>query len=242
MAPVLSPPTLTIQHPPADRNVMPPVLAVLFWTWLVVSVVIIVRRRVTKRASARTDVDPELGSPPDLDVTDAAEPAREPAPIEAMAHATAGADPTIAFGASAPPPTFDAEASVASTPPPGFEGPEAQETGRPLPRSAPAAGVADALAGIQMPCDLVPLVLDRLASDRITLSTTGYPAEAVGTALADEVERLGYALRPMSDHELLATRGATGLRLTIRPPDADGRHFEHPTAREDSVVVEIALL
>jgi hypothetical protein len=102
--------------------------------------------------------------------------------------------------------------------------------------------VADALAGIQMPCDLVPLVLDRLASDRITLSTTGYPAEAVGTALADEVERLGYALRPMSDHELLATRGSTGLRLTIRPPDVDGRHFEHPNAREDSVVVEIALL
>jgi hypothetical protein len=221
---------------------MPPVLAVLFWAWLLVSVVIFVRRRATKRAAARTDVDQEVGAPADLDVTDAAEPASEPAPIEAMAHATAGADPTVPFLPSVPTPTLDPGATMAPTPPPGFQAPEAQVTDRPAPRSAPAAGVADALVGIQMPCDLVPLVLDRLASDRITLSTTGYPAEAVGTALADEVERLGYDLRPMSDHELLATRGATGLRLTIRPPDADGRHFEHPTAREESVVVEITLL
>ncbi len=221
---------------------MPPVLAVLFWAWLLVSVVIIVRRRVTKRAAARTDVDQDLGAPADLDVTDAAEPAPEAAPIEALAHASAGADPTVPFMPSVPTSTFAAEASMAPTPSPDFDAPEAGATDRPVPRSAPAAGVADALAGIQMPCDLVPLVLDRLANDRITLSTTGYPAEAVGTALADEVERLGYALRPMSDHELLATRGSTGLRLTIRPPDADGRHFEHPTAREDSVVVEIAVL
>jgi hypothetical protein len=221
---------------------MPPVLAVLFWAWLLVSVVIIVRRRVTKRAAARTDVDQERGAPADLDVADAAEPAPDAAPIEALAHATASADPAAPFMPSVPTSAIDAGASMAPTPSPGFDVPEAGATDRPVPRSAPAAGVADALAGIQMPCDLVPLVLDRLASDRITLSTTGYPAEAVGTALADEVERLGYALRPMSDHELLATRGSTGLRLTIRPPDVDGRHFEHPTAREDSVVVEIALL
>ncbi len=113
---------------------------------------------------------------------------------------------------------------------------------RPAPRSAPAAGVADALVGIRMPCDLVPLVLNRLDTDHITLSTTGNPAEVVGTALADEVERLGYVLRPLSDHEVLATRGATELRLTIRPPGPDGRHLAHPSARDDSVVVEIALL
>ena len=139
-----------------------------------------------------------------------------------------------------PPPPV--ETATAPTPPPDVEAPVAQTLDGSAHRSAPAAGVADALMGIRMPCDLVPLVLDRLSSGRITLSTTGYATEEVGTALADEVERLGYVLRPMSDHEVLATRGPTGLRLTIRPPDADGRHFEHPTAREDSVVVEITLL
>lgn len=216
---------------------MPPVLAVLFWAWLLVSVVVIVRRRATKRAAARTDHGPELESPADLDVTDVtdvAEPAPDVAPFETPVPATVGAGPPVPILATSP------------TPPPpvetGFEAPVAPTLDGSAHRSAPAAGVADALMGIRMPCDLVPLVLDRLSSGRITLSTTGYAAEEVGTALADEVERLGYVLRPMSDHEVLATRGATGLRLTIRPPDADGRHFEHPTAREDSVVVEITLL
>ena len=58
---------------------------------------------------------------------------------------------------------------------------------------------------------------------------------------ADEVERLGYVVHPLSDHEVLATRGVTELRLTIRAPGPDGKHLLHPTAREDSVVVEIVL-
>ncbi len=48
-------------------------------------------------------------------------------------------------------------------------------------------------------------------------------------------------MHPISDHEVLATRGATGLRLTIRPPGPDGKHLTHPTARDESVVVEISL-
>jgi hypothetical protein len=107
-------------------------------------------------------------------------------------------------------------------------------------RGAPAAGVADALVGIRMPCELVPLV-DRLATDRIALSTSGYPAEVVGTALADELERLGYVLRPLTDHELIATRGGTELHLRLQRPNIDGRHLDHPTARVDAVVVEIGL-
>jgi hypothetical protein len=108
-------------------------------------------------------------------------------------------------------------------------------------RGAPAAGVAEALMGIRMPCDLVPLVVDRLSTNHIGLSTTGYPAEAVGTALADELERLGYVLRPLSDHDLAATRGGTELHLRIQRPDVDGRNPEHPTARDHAVVVEIEL-
>jgi len=109
-------------------------------------------------------------------------------------------------------------------------------------RSVPAAGIADALLGIRMPCDLVPLVVDRLSDRRVTLSTVGYPAEVVGTTLADEVERLGYVITPRSDREIDATRGTTSLRLTITPPGVDGRHHDHPSARDGAVVVAIELL
>ncbi|MET0827268.1 MAG: hypothetical protein ABWZ89_12205, partial [Acidimicrobiales bacterium] len=86
---------------------MPPVLAVLFWAWLLVSVVVIVHRRATKRAAARTDDGQELEPPADLDVTDVADPAPESAPIEALAHATVGADPTVPILATVPPPALD---------------------------------------------------------------------------------------------------------------------------------------
>lgn len=242
MAPVLAPQALTILDLPADKKGMPPVLAVLFWAWLLVSVVVIVQRRATKRAAARTDEGQQHEPPADLDVTDVAEPDPDVAPFEAQVHASVGAGPTVPFLPTTPTPPPPVETATAPGPPPGFEAPVAPTLDGSAHRSAPAAGVADALMGIRMPCELVPLVFDRLSSGRITLSTTGHAAEEVGTALADEVERLGYVLRPLSDHEVLATRGGTGLRLTIRPPDADGRHFEHPTAREDSVVVEITLL
>jgi hypothetical protein len=75
-------------------------------------------------------------------------------------------------------PAVDAAAAMpdrsapAPTPPPGFEPVEAPVVERHH-REPPAAGVAEALVGIRMPCDLVPLVFDRLATHKIGLSTTG---------------------------------------------------------------------
>ena len=201
---------------------MPPVLAVLFWAWVLVSIVFLLHRRSTRRAIARPETAADAAPP-----TDGEEVVPDDAAVDAPVHATVGAP-----APSTPTPP---------APPPGFDAVDAPVIDRPAPRSAPAAGIADALVGIRMPCDLVPLVLDRLATDHITLSTTGHPAAAVGTALADEVERLGYVVRPLSDHEVLATRGSTDLRLTIRPPGPDGLHLLHPSARPDSVVVEITL-
>jgi len=200
---------------------MPPVLAVVFWAWVLVSIVVLLRRRATRRATARMEATEDAMVPP---ITD-----------EEVRPADADVPVPVAVGAGA------RSAPSPPTPPPGFDTPTDPIVDRPAPRSAPAAGVADALVGIRMPCDLVPLVLDRLATDHITLSTTGHAAETVGPALADEIERLGYVVRPISDNEVLATRGTTELRLTIRPPGSDGRHLLHPTAREGSVVVEIAL-
>jgi len=208
---------------------MPPVLAVLFWAWALVSIVIFLRRRATKRATARQETT--VGAVKPFSRGDAVVPA------DAGTDAPAPAPVLAGVGATSP----SVSAPTPPSPPPGFEAGAAPVIDRPMPRSAPAAGIADALVGIRMPCDLVPLVLDRLATDHITLSTTGHPAEEVGTALADEVERLGYVVRPLSDHEVLATRGGTDLRLTIRPPGPDGSHLLHPSARQDSVVVEITL-
>ncbi len=209
---------------------MPPVVAVLFWVWVLVSVAYLVHRRITRRRAG------EEGVEDDIDATEAfeapvADPAPAPVPVTAAVGAPVAAGPIAAAPVAAAP--------APPSPPPGYEPVPAASVERH--RSAPAAGIADALVGIRMPCDLVPLVVDRLANNHITLSTTGYPAEVVGTALADEVERLGYVLRPMSDRELVATRGTTELRLTIDPPGVDGRHLEHPNARDQSVVVRINL-
>ncbi len=202
---------------------MPPVLAVLFWAWVLVSIIVLLRRRATKRAVARMEASSDTAPPTD---------GEEVVPTDDGGHAPVHATVAAAAPAAPTPPV----------PPPGFDTAAAPLVDRPAPRSAPAEGVADALVGIRMPCDLVPLVLDRLATDHITLSTTGHPPAEVGTALADEVERLGYVLRPLSDREVLATRGSTDLRLTIRPPGPDGLHSTHPSARPDSVVVEITLI
>lgn len=221
---------------------MSSVLVWLFWIWLGASVVVLVRRRVTGKAAATP-------APPDAVAADGAVPANPTDdPIAAFlansAAAAAGEPPVAAEPSAGPAPERTPEpvgVATAVGPSPGLDEPVLAPVDRKAPRSAPAAGIADALVGIRMPCDLVPLVMDRLSSRRVTLSTTGHPAEVVGTALADELERLGYSLRPLSDRELIATRGVTELRLSINPPGADGRHLDHPNARDDAVVVEIAL-
>jgi hypothetical protein len=182
--------------------------AVLFWIWVVVSLVLFPRRRIATRAAR--------------EVAEADEASR--------------VDELIDVPEKAPEPAMAAAPAVVTPPPSPMPDPVVDRSPK---REVPAAGIAEALVGIRMPCDLVPLVFDRLATDRITLSTVGFPAEAVGTALADEVERLGYVVRPLSDTEVIATRGVTELRLTITPPGIDGRHVHHPQARDDSVVVEI---
>ncbi len=206
---------------------MPPVLAVLFWIWLAASIVFFVRRRAARTGAAEVTAD-------------AVEATQAPVPEEALIAAVDFHD-ALGDEVLAPDPLSVAAAPVS---PMAAMAPAAAaplEDRRMARRVVPAAGVAEALVGIRMPCDLVPLVVDRLSTGRIALSTTGYPAEVVGTALADELERLGYVLRPLTDVDLIATRGATELHLRIEQANIDGRHLDHPTAREDSVVVEIEL-
>jgi hypothetical protein len=223
---------------------MPPVLAVLFWIWLAVSVVVLLRRRADRRAKRAVAAESLAAE----ELTSDAVEARTARPVPDAAADTAPAEssrvPAMAAGtgaSAAATPGPVATGPTAPTPPPGFEEPLAPVVERHAHRDAPAAGIADALVGIRMPCDLVPLVVDRLATDKVVLSTTGFPAEVVGSSLADEVERLGYVVRPLGDREVIATRGATELRMAFKGAGANGRHHDHPTARDDSVVVEITL-
>lgn len=106
---------------------------------------------------------------------------------------------------------------------------------RPAPPAAPVrATVAEALAGIALPCELAPLTGTEALPDprRLVCFTDRAPAESVGAAVGDELERLGFTLRPVSATALVAARSGTELTVTVHPtPEA------FPTAPPGSVVV-----
>jgi hypothetical protein len=75
---------------------------------------------------------------------------------------------------------------------------------------------------------------------RVVFITQGHPPAKVGSALADELERLGYALRNESDTELTATRGDDVVHVELHPePATERRDGERvfPTASGSSVVI-----
>ena len=108
-----------------------------------------------------------------------------------------------------------------------------------------ARTLADALAGIQMPCELAPLVSgDRIDPRNMLFATGGYPPEVVGTSVADELERLGYSFSPIDDQTLHARRGGTLVEVKVHPDKvraAEALASRAATAAEDAVIVEFQL-
>jgi hypothetical protein len=85
----------------------------------------------------------------------------------------------------------------------------------------PAGGgrptVAELVAGIALPCGLIPVVTGaELDPHHVVFATTGHGAGEVGSALADELERLGFELRTETDTEAVAVRDDASLRVRIR--------------------------
>jgi hypothetical protein len=78
--------------------------------------------------------------------------------------------------------------------------------------------------------------------DRVAFWTDVAPAEIVGPAFADELERLGYSVSPLDDRTLSATRHRMELVVAIHP---DGRgaivdgQVGFPSVPEFSVVIEV---
>lgn len=174
--------------------------AVLFYLWLLVSVVILVRRRLGRAADRAEHLDDAPPPPPDRSLAERPWPRPDEAAAPAVPHV-------------ARPATSDA----------------------PLPRL---------LEGIHLPADLAPLTHLGPAppGDRLVLVTRSAPPEVVASALADELERLGYAVASLTDTVAVARgeRGAVEVEVHADAATAEldgARRF--PTADDDAVVVEL---
>ena len=134
---------------------------------------------------------------------------------------------------SAPP------AEVPPDPAPSAPAPASTSTPPSPPGAASATTVAQALAGIVLPNDLAPLttvapregVIDRVAF------WTPVPAEVVGPAFGDELERLGYTVSPIDDSTLAAQRVDARLVAAIH---SDGHRAMIGQARAFESVPELA--
>jgi hypothetical protein len=208
---------------------------VLFWIWVVVSLVLLVMRRLGTRRTELAAGSPVTGGPP-------ADPA-----------ATEPRDPAAKVWPAPPPPdpgddTFrlapDHAAPSSAHPEPA---PEHREV-LPPPRdfSAEQPTLPDLLEGIRLPHDLVPLtqfageVAD--LSRHAVLSTTGASADEVRAGMQAELERLGYSVEHLTMMHLAAAGDRGTLLVDIHPDGAgvsEAGIARFPTAPGGSVVVEL---
>jgi hypothetical protein len=222
------------------------VIVVLFWAWFCVSLVIVVRRGIRRRQEKRArregrqallheptaadtaDVEPASTDAfaPGEWVADVVTPAPSPSPAPAVAPAVAPA----------------AAPAAAAAPPPG---PRVATIARPA-----AVTVAQVIAGIEMPCGLVPLTLSDHdlrfdTGQRARFFTTEAPAVVVSAQLTEELERIGLTVSPDGDRRAVAQRGRLAVELRINTVGAliDGvASVEYRSAPPDSVVVEFNVL
>jgi hypothetical protein len=105
--------------------------------------------------------------------------------------------------------------------------------------------VAASVAGISLPNDLAPLteLAPRSgAGDRVAFWTDRAPAEIVGPAFADELERLGYTVSSLDERMLSAVRGDDRLSVAIHPDGRDATiagQTAFTSVPENSVVIEV---
>jgi hypothetical protein len=108
----------------------------------------------------------------------------------------------------------------------------------------PRLTIVQALDGIHLPYDLVPLttMAPRPAvSERVAFWTDTAPAEVVGPAFADELERLGYDVSSRDETTLAGVRDDVHLVVVLHP-DAllatINGEVAFPSIPERAVVIE----
>jgi hypothetical protein len=113
--------------------------------------------------------------------------------------------------------------------------------------SLPSRSVADALSGIRLPCDLVPLIGLQATIDptHVVFAADGHPAHEVGSRVGDELERIGFELTPIDETTLHAVRDSYLIEVRMHPDAASARGpagLRFPTAAPRSVVVEFRIV
>jgi hypothetical protein len=160
-----------------------------------------------------------------------------------LSSVTPAGPATSAEPAASRPPTPSAPPTVTSPPEPYSLRNELLSSAPLTARSD--ATVADLVAGIALPHDLVPLttLAPRAAvGDRVAFWTDRAPAEVVGPAFATELERLGYTMIPLDERTASAQRDHDRLVVTIHP-DGDkalvAGQLAFTSVPEGSVVIEV---
>lgn len=238
------------------------VIAILFWLWFLVSCVIVVRRFIRRRAERRarraglqsalheapagaastgggTDPGPVDAVDPLPETTWVADSTPQPPPTPTPAEPTVAAPVASRAATAEPTPATAAAVTTAAEPAPSKVATIARAAATPV-------TVAQVIAGIEMPCGLVPLTLsdhdmryDR--GQRAQFFTVDIPAAVVGTALADELERIGLTVSSLGDTVAVAQRGRLAVEMRIVTVGAaiDGvASTEYRSAPPNSVVVE----
>ena len=215
------------------------VFRALFWLWLIGSVVILVLRVSNKRSGATAATvdgsvswfDSLLGkTAPDASGSAGAAstaatglripPALDPSPPPGASAPSTLDRPVIrADDATSGPvaPTPAREPSAPASPGGARQGLFAPGGDQPIP---PARTVAEALAGIEWPCGLTPVIdlATRHSTDReVAFSTTEATAAEVGARLGDALEALGYGLTSLDDTTVEADRPGTTVRVRLHP-------------------------
>jgi hypothetical protein len=249
------------------------VISILFWLWFLMSIVILVRRAIRRSGERRarraatklalhdspaeatstedklsslideiegtepeiTDFTPhvhttEAAAPIPTPVATAPEPTRAPVPAPITEPVAADAAPAAASPAPAPAPASVATISVATI---------ARTAATPL-------TVAQVIAGIEMPCALVPLTLSDHDSrydrgQRAHFFTTQAPAAVVGAAVTEELERIGLTVTTFGDNATIARRGRLAVEIRVHTIGALVKGVASPLFRSappDCVVVE----
>jgi hypothetical protein len=129
---------------------------------------------------------------------------------------------------------------LSSPPPPPPPTPTPGVAAAPPPTSSTGAGgartVAEALSGVSMPHDLVPLTTIPPrpgVRDQVAFSSRA-PVAVIGPLFADELERLGYTVTPLEETAIAARRGDDNLMVYIHPQPPPG-------APEGIVAIEVCV-
>ena len=221
---------------------MPPVIAIIFWLWFAVSMVLLVQRRMKRAGQRRAEREARNTA---LRGLSPSEPEPQEQAISTASVQSAGSPESgPALAAHQDDSTSEPAEDFPAVTVPSDDGP------RPSIRelmNPTRTSVAEIISGISMPCELVPLTgavedADLMSATRLVFCTSGHAAARVGAALADELERLGMTVASTDATTAMATNDTGCIELTIygNPETVHaGNKPMFPTAPSDSVVVEI---